>query len=115
MREDLPIFTLWYGVVSTLLDRVARFPRGIRPVLGNRILERALDIERHVIRIRFSRRREALFAEANLDLDELRVLVRLAFERRLISRGQYAELAEAMETCGAMLGGWKRSEEAKPA
>jgi len=114
VREDLPIFTLWYGVVGTLLERVARFPRTLRPVLGGRILERALDVQKHVLRLRFSRRRDGLFSAANLDLDELRILVRLAFERRLFSSVQYAELAEAMETCGRMLGGWERSEE-KPA
>lgn len=112
MRDDLPIFTLWYGVVGTLIERTARFPRGLRPTLGDRILERALEMQRHVLRLRYTRRRERepLFEEANLDLDELRILVRHAHERRLISTSQYEELAEAMDTCGRMLGGWARAE-----
>lgn len=109
MKEELPIFTLWYGVVGTVIERASRFPRSIRPTLGARIIDRALDVQRHVIALRYTGARKELFRAASLDLDELRILLRHAFERRLLSTAQYAELAEAIDASGRMLGGWERA------
>lgn len=110
MKTELPLFTSWYGVVGTLLERVGRFPKNLRPTLGNRIVERSLDVLRQIIRLRYTRDRKPLFAEANLAIEEVRILARLAFERRLFSGTQYAELSEAVDACGRMLGGWRKSE-----
>ena len=52
MKEEIPVFTLWYEVVGTLLERVSRFPRSLRPTLENRMLEGALDVLREVVRRR---------------------------------------------------------------
>jgi hypothetical protein len=110
VKADPPLFTGWYGVVGTLIERVGRFPKNLRPTLGNRIIDRALDVLRHIIRLRYTRDRRPLFAEANLAIEEVRILARLAFERRLLSGHQYEELSEAVDGCGRMLGGWRRSE-----
>ena len=110
MKRELPIFTQWYAVVGTLLERVGGFPRNLRPTLGRRLLDRSLDVLDDVVRLRYSRQRSELFREATLALEQVRILLRLAFERRLLSAGQYAELSEAIDACGRMLGGWRRSE-----
>ena len=95
-KKDPPLFTQWYGVVGTLLERVGRFPKNLRPTLGNRLIDRSLDVLDHVVRLRYSRQRRELFRQANLAIEQVRILVRLAFERRLFSAAQYAELAEAI-------------------
>ena len=110
MRKDPPLFTQWYAVVGTLLERVGRFPKNLRPTLGNRLLDRSLDVLDHIVRLRYSRGRTELFREANLAVEQVRILVRLAFERRLLSTSQYEELSESVDSCGRMLGGWSRSE-----
>ena len=109
MRGELPLFTMWYGVVDTLLERVGRFPKNLRPTLGNRLLDRALDVLDHIVVLRYRRDRAGRFESANLALEQLRILVRLSHGRRLLSNSQYAELAEAVDRCGRMIGGWKRS------
>ncbi len=68
MRTDPPIFTLWYDVVGLVTDRVSRFPRSLRPSLGNRLLDRSLDVLDLLTRLRYSKRRTQLFPEANLAL-----------------------------------------------
>ena len=114
MKKEPPLFTQWYAVVGTLLERVGRFPKNLRPTLGNRLLDRSLDVLDLVVRLRYTNRRSKLFGEANLAIEQVRILVRLAFERRLFSNAQYAEIAEAVDTCGRMLGGWKRSQKEGP-
>ena len=114
MKKEPPLFTQWYAVVGTLLERVGHFPKNLRPTLGNRLLDRSLDVLDLVVRLRYTNRRSKLFGEANLAIEQVRILVRLAFERRLLSNAQYAEIAEAVDTCGRMLGGWKRLQKEGP-
>ncbi len=109
MNEELPIFTHWYAVSAAMLDRAGRFPRNLRPTLGNRLIERCLDLLDAVIALRYTRDRQALFASANLQLEKLRILVRLCFEKRLVSTSAYEQLAEDINTCGRMLGGWRKA------
>jgi len=110
LKADPPIFTRWYEVVGMLLERVGRFPKNLRPSLGNRLIDRSLDVLREIVRLRYTRNRRLLFAEANLLVEEVRILVRLAFERRLLSGPQYAEISVAVDSCGRMLGGWRKAD-----
>jgi len=111
MKKELPVFSHWLKVVGMVLERAGRFPKGLRPTLGNRLLERSLNVLEHIVALRYTRERTRLFREANLDLEHLRVLTRLCFEKRLISARQYQQLAEGIDACGRMIGGWRRSLE----
>ncbi len=110
MKTELPVFSRWLEVVDVVLERVGRFPKGLRPTLGNRLVERALDIADHLVALRYSRERGRLFNDCNLALEKMRILVRITFQKRLLSAGQYQEIAEGIDACGRMLGGWKKSE-----
>jgi hypothetical protein len=114
MSKELPLFTLWYETLALLLERVGRFPKGLRPTLGQRIIDRALDVMELVVELRYSKDRRALFGRANLALEQLRVLTRVGHELRSLSTRQYEQLAERIDATGRMLGGWRRSTEALP-
>ena len=45
--------------------------QNLRPTLGNRLVERSLDVLDHVVRLRYPRRRKELFGEANLARDDV--------------------------------------------
>lgn len=107
-EEELPIFTLWLESVGVLLEVVGRFPRSLRPTLGHRMVERALEVLETIVELRYRRDRAPLFRRANLALEKLRVLLRIAFQRRAMASGPYGDLAERIERCGRMLGGWAR-------
>ncbi len=113
MSDDLPIFSQWYDSLQLILDCTARFPRNLRPSLGHRLLDKALVLMDHLVVIRYSKQRGPAFREANLSLEQMRILVRVSFERRLISSGQYETLARTMHDFGCMLGGWRRDWQAK--
>lgn len=107
-RNDLPVFSAVMELTSLLLDTVGRFPRNLRPTLGQRLLERGLDAAEGVVSLRYTKDREALFASTNLSLEHIRVLTRLAFERRLLSAKQYERLATVVDSVGRQLGAWRR-------
>lgn len=114
MKKELPLFSLWYGLTGRLLERAGRFSKGLRPTLGNRLIERALDVLETVVKLQYTRERRLLFREANLALERLRILLRLCFERRLLSTGQYEEFASEVDTASRMLGGWIRQAGGQP-
>ena len=108
MKKELPLFSLRYGLTGRLLERAGRFPKGLRPTLGIRLIERALDVLETVVKLQYTRERRLLFQEVNLALERLRILLRLYLERRLLSTGEYEEFAREVDTAGRMLGGWIR-------
>jgi len=109
MDPELPLFTEWYAALTRMLQLVQRFPKRLRPTLGQRLVDRGLDLMEQLVALRFTRERTALFARANVSLDQLRILLRLGHELRVISTGQYEQLADSVDACGRMLGGWRRA------
>jgi hypothetical protein len=57
----------------------------------------------------------ALLAEADLELDRLRLYIRLSHARHLTSPDQYQFAAERLTEIGRLLGGWLKSLPAKHA
>jgi hypothetical protein len=109
--KEIPLFSASVEALSLVLDLAGRFPRSVRPTLGQRLIDRALDVVEGVVALRYSRERDELFQRANLSLEQVRVLSRVAFERRLVSTRQFERLADQVDGVGRQLGGWRRSLE----
>ena len=100
----------WEQLVGELLDRTARFPKVVRGTFAMRLENLALDVLEELVEARYAsghRKREAL-ARADSTLARLRVLLRLAYERRFVDHRGYEFLARAIDESGRMLGGWRR-------
>ena len=111
MKKELPVFSAWLEVTGVILERAGRFPKSLRPTIGNRLIDRALEVLEHLVVLRYTRDREPAFRATNLTLEKIRLLVRVSFERRLLSGKQYAALAADIDACGRMLGGWRRTHQ----
>jgi len=74
--------------VKWLLARVDQFPKNQRFILGQRLVDGALDIHECLVEAAYSRgqRKREQLATANRKLEVLRWLVRLAHERALPKR-----------------------------
>ena len=57
----------------------------------------------------FTRRRARLLDRVNLDLDRLRLLLRLAKDLRYLDRRRYEHAARRLDEVGRLVGGWKRA------
>lgn len=105
----MAIFEKAYQLVLWLYPTVAKFPKSQRFVLGQQIENTSLDILRGIIRANASRSKLPILYEASVDLDTLRILLRLAKDLKFLSIRQYAFAAEAVNEVGKLLGGWIRS------
>jgi hypothetical protein len=106
----LTIAVEWERTLDDLLERTSKFPKTMRYVLGARIDEAGIDVAVLLVDARFTkgeRRRKAL-EEMNLRLNRLRVLVRLAHQRKCLDHGGFEHVVRALDAFGRGLGAWLR-------
>ncbi len=75
-----PALESHYRFILWLVPAVDRFPRSRKFLLGDRIQSTALDVQ--LIEATYTRRRSGHLASANLGLEKLRFLFRLAWDLR---------------------------------
>lgn len=107
---ELPLFVLWEKVLGDLLDRTQGFPKRLRFVLTQRIENLGIDVLEAVTEACYARPATKVqrLRDADLALLKLRVLLRLAHQRRCLSNAAHEHLARRIDEAGRMLGGWRK-------
>jgi hypothetical protein len=109
-NPELPIQVLWERILGDILDRTMKFPRHARFTFASRIDGLALDILDRLVAARYARSGEKAAALREVDglLSRLRVLLRVAHDRKYLSTGGLEHVARKLDEAGRMLGGWQR-------
>ncbi len=108
MANEISAITKIYDLTLWLLPHLAKFDRQHRFTLGNRLEEGMLEILELLIEASYSREKRELLQRANIRLERLRYLVRLAKDLHLLSIKQYEFAAHALHTIGSEIGGWTK-------
>ncbi len=111
---ELPLFTHWETFLEWLLPKTGKMPRHARFTFARRIQSLALDILEGIVEARYSRRKSATLRRINLDLEKLRVLVRLANRLELLDHRAYEQAARGIDEAGRMVGGWLKQRRVQP-
>ncbi len=112
-RETGPALESHYRFLVWLIPAVERFPRSQKFLLGDRIQTSALDVLERLIEATYSRRRGDLLARANLGLEKLRFLFRLAHDLRYLDHRRYEHAARSLDETGRLVGGWRKAHHAR--
>ncbi len=99
-----------YDVIMWLMGRVEKFPRSHKFTLGDRSVNLALDTLAVLIEATYTRERLPLLRKANVQLEQLRYLIRLCHDFKLLSAKQYAYISNELNEVGKRVGGWIRSQ-----
>jgi hypothetical protein len=94
------------------MQTVERFPRSQKFLLGDRIQTTALDVLEELIEATYTRDRRGHLASANLGLEKLRFLIRLAFDQRHLDTRRYEHAARSIDEVGRLIGGWAKAHAA---
>jgi hypothetical protein len=105
---DSPIFVRTYDLLLWLIPAVEKFPRSQRPVLGRAVQEAALALQAHLTTAGLSQTPGSALEQADVALALLRARLRLCFDLRLLTPGQYEHAARQIAEVGRLLGGWRR-------
>jgi len=102
-------FLLWLG--STL----EKFPKDKRFTLGDRIQNLALDVLEALIEATYTRDRTIYLRRANLGIEKLRFLLRLATDLKVLDRRRYEFAARTLDETGRSVGAWAKVHNAATA
>lgn len=110
VREEMPIFTRSFDLLTWLLPATNHFPRAHRHGFTRRLLDAAFDLRERLeeAHLRQGRARSERLAAADEALARLRVYLRLASRWGWLSDGQYGHVAEIVAEVGRLLGGWRK-------
>ncbi len=100
-----------YELLKWLIDHVGKFPRSHRFVLGERIETAMLDLLMFLIEAAYQRdAKKRLLQCANLELEKVRLLIRLGKDLGFTSLRQYEHASVQVAGIGRQIGGWVRFE-----
>jgi hypothetical protein len=110
LQKEVSAVTKTYDLTLWLLPHVGKFDRQHRFTLGNRLEEGVLEVLELLVEASYTREKQPLLRRANLRLERLRYLVRLAKDLRQLSLKQYEFAARAMNEIGMEIGGWAKQQ-----
>lgn len=114
--EPPVLFAHWERFTGWLLDRTEKLPKRVAFTFRTRIDNLALDVFERLIEARYQRDRTATLGRINLDLEKLRLLLRLAQAQRLLDPKAFCHACAELDAAGRMVGGWllRQQREARP-
>ena len=110
MEPSLPVaVTKAYDIVLWLVNHVGKFPRSHRFTLGDRIETKMLTVLELLIRATYSRDKKTYLDQANVELQVLRLLIRLGKALGFTSVKQYEHISGELLGLGQQVGGWAKA------
>jgi hypothetical protein len=93
-----------------VIPQIDKFPRVRRFTLGERIETGLLRVLELLVEAAYSRNKDESLRQANLQLELVRHLWRLAHELKVMATRQYEHGAVLIDDLGRQIGGWLRSQ-----
>ena len=112
-RETGPALESHYRFTLWLVPVLERFPRSQKFLLGDRMQAMAMEVLESLIEATYTRQRAAHLARANLGIEKLRFLCRLAQDLRYLDRRRYEHAARCLDDTGRRIGARTRAHRAR--
>jgi hypothetical protein len=111
LMEKENVVTHTYDLMLYFVPQLVKFPRSQKFVLADRIQNLLTDILEMLIEAYFSRIevKKPLLQKANLELEKLRYLVRLAKDLHCLDLRRYELVQDKINNIGAQVGAWIKS------
>jgi len=108
-KTQSPIFAKTSNFLLWLLQHTEKYPKSERFRLAKRIEDSAFEFYESLIHAVKSGDKRRYLLVADLELDKVRLYLRLAHARRLTNHEQYLYAAESLTEIGKLLGGWLKT------
>ena len=112
---DSPLFVKTYDLLKYLIPVTQKFPKSQRFVLAKRIEDAALNVYECLLearKVNLLARREVLI-QADVELEKLRLHLRLGMELQYLKFPQYEHASACVVEIGRLLGAWREGTEKK--
>ena len=113
-RHTGPALEAHQRFLTWLIPTLEKFPRAQRFLLGDRIEATALDVLERLIEATYTKERQGMLRAANLGLEKLRHLIRLAHDLHYLDTRRYEHAARAINETGRLIGSWTKTDQRQP-
>lgn len=103
---ELTIYQRIYDFMGYFFPIVDRFPKHEKFALSTQLKNDVLELARLVIRANKARNKRPMLYDLDVKLEELRMLVRFAHDRKYLSGKSYEHTSRQLAEIGRLLGGW---------
>ncbi len=108
MKPRPPIYTRYYDLLGWIMDRVSKFPKNMRFGIVQTLERIALEMLEVIVEALYRRDRHVLHQVGNLQLEKLRVFLRLSHDRGLLGSDQLRYAIGELDEIGRMWHGWTK-------
>lgn len=109
LEGQSPIFHKTYDFILWLLNHTEKFPKSERFRMARRLEDTVFAFYELLIKATRSNRKRLVLLEADLELDKLRLYIRLSHGRGFTDQKQYQYVAKVLTEIGNLLGGWLKT------
>ena len=109
-RKQSPIFARTSDFLIWLLNHTEKFRKSERFRMAKRLEDSAFSFYELLIEAtRSTRRKRSILIKADIELEKLRLFMRMSQQRKLTSMSQYHFASGALVEIGKLLGGWLKT------
>lgn len=111
MAENENVVTHTYDLLKYIVPQLLKFPRSQKFVLADKIQNNLTAILELLIEAYYRRKGEKveLLDRANIELEKLRYLIRLAYDLHCINMSRYEHVQGRINDIGTQVGAWSKS------
>jgi hypothetical protein len=109
IHTQLPIYKVAYDLLDVVTDLVKNMQRDFKRSIGEKINVECIEITVLVFHANVGQDKSPHLTELLERLQVIELLVRLAMDKRLISRAGYAKAVELTTSIGKQANGWRNS------
>ncbi|PIN81102.1 four helix bundle protein [Candidatus Woesearchaeota archaeon CG10_big_fil_rev_8_21_14_0_10_32_9] len=99
------LFKKYYDLLLWIYPVTRKFPNKEKYVLGEKIQTIALNVLENIIMIASNKEREKALIKADIELEKLRILIRLSNDLKLLDLRRYEYASKKIIEIGKILGG----------
>lgn len=108
-HTQLSIYKAAYDLLDVVTDLVKNMNRDFKRSIGEKISNECIEITVLVFRANVAQEKEPYLLKLIERLQVIELMIRLAMDKRLISRPAYAKAIELSTSIGKQANGWRRA------
>jgi hypothetical protein len=109
IHTQLPIYKVAYDLLDVVTDLVKNMQRDFKRSVGEKIANECIEITVLVFRANVAQDKAPHLMELLERLQVIELMIRLAMDKRLISKPAYAKAVELSTSIGKQANGWRSS------
>ena len=107
LAEEIFTLNTW------MLQIIDKFPRNHKFLLGDKIQNAGIDLMLAIVDATYTKDRAGLLRQAQMNIEKMRFLFRLANQAGIVSNGAYEHAARQLDQVGRGIGGWRKAHSAQ--